>query len=151
MPETDYALSVKQPWAALLVTGLKTVEVRVWSTARRGRILIHAARAPDPSAYAWSLVPPELRKTAGLLGGIIGAGRLTDCLAYRTSEDFAADQPRHRNDPTWFRPPVLYGFAFADLAPLPFRKYPGWMRFFPVNERIPTRSTSLPEQKELFP
>ncbi len=39
-----YALSLKQPWAALLVTGRKRIEVRNWPTARRGRILIHAAR-----------------------------------------------------------------------------------------------------------
>ena len=39
-----YALSVRQPWAALLVAGRKTVEVRTWSTAVRGRVFIHAAR-----------------------------------------------------------------------------------------------------------
>src|SRR5204863_2700985 len=38
-----YALSLKQPWAALLVHGRKSVEVRSWPTARRGRVLIHAA------------------------------------------------------------------------------------------------------------
>ena len=37
MAEIDYALSVKQPWATLLVHGLKTIEVRAWPTARRGR------------------------------------------------------------------------------------------------------------------
>lgn len=149
MPEIDYALSVKQPWAALLAHGLKTVEVRVWPTARRGRLLIHAARVPDPGAYAWSLVPTELRQAAALLGGIVGVGQLTDCLAYRTPELFAADRCRHLNDPAWFRPPALYGFTFTDLAPLPFRPYPGWMRFFPVGEQLPTRGK--PQRKELFP
>jgi hypothetical protein len=131
---TAYALSLKQPWAALLAHGLKTVEVRRWPTPRRGPVLVHAARIPDERPQAWRLVPPELREEARLLGGLVGAGALTGCLAYRTPQDFAADQARHLNDPAWFRGPVMYGFVFADLAPRPFRLYPGWMRFFRVED-----------------
>ena len=29
----------------------------------------------------------------------------------------------------------LYGFAFANAVVLPFRRCPGWMRFFPIRER----------------
>jgi ASCH domain len=130
MPE--YALSLKQPWAALLVHGRKAVEVRAWPTARRGRILIHAARVSDPRAEAWDLVPEELRETARLVGGLVGAAELTGCRAYRSVAEFTADRHLHLNDPAWFRPPVLYGFAFARAVVLPFRKLPGWMRFFPV-------------------
>ena len=131
---TQYALSVKQPWAALLVHGRKTIEVRSWPTARRGRILIHAARVPDERPEAWAHVPPQLREAAQLLGGIIGAGELTECRTYRTLEMFQADQAQHLNDPSWFQPPRLYGFVFTDLTLLPFRRYPGWMRFFPVED-----------------
>jgi len=131
---SDYALSLKQPWATLLVHGRKTIEVRSWPTARRGPILIHAARVSDERAEVWARVPEELREAARQVGGIVGAGDLTGCLAYRTVELFTADQARHLNDPAWFRPPVLYGFTFANLVPLPFRRYPGWMRFFPVED-----------------
>jgi hypothetical protein len=134
MAATHYALSLKQPWATLLAHGLKTIEVRRWPTARRGRVLIHAARVPDQRPQAWTHVPPELLETAQLLGGIIGAGEITNCLTYRTVEDFQTDQPRHLNDPSWFEPPRLYGFAFANLQALPFRPYSGWMRFFPVED-----------------
>lgn len=37
------ALSVRQPWAALIAWGEKTVEVRSWSTRYRGPLLIHAS------------------------------------------------------------------------------------------------------------
>jgi hypothetical protein len=131
---THYALSVKQPWAALLVHGRKTIEVRRWPTTRRGRILIHAARVPDERPQAWAHVPPELLETAQLLGGIIGAGEITDCRMYRTPEAFQADQHCHLNDPSWFQPPLLYGFTFDQLMVLPFRRYSGWMRFFPVSD-----------------
>ena len=63
---------------------------------------------------------------------IIGVGELNDCLVYRTLEGFTADREKHLNDPSWFQGPVMYGFAFANLKALPFRRYPGWMRFFDV-------------------
>jgi hypothetical protein len=132
MTDGVYALSLKQPWAALLVHGRKSIEVRSWPTARRGPVLIHAARAPDTRPEIWDLVPPGLQQAADLRGGIIGVGVLTDCRTYRTAESFLADQPRHLNDPRWYRPPVLYGFVFENLVPLTFRPYPGWVRFFAV-------------------
>jgi ASCH domain-containing protein len=130
----NYALSLKQPWAALLVHGRKTIEVRRWATARRGRILIHAARISDPRPEAWKHVPKELEEAAHLLGGIIGEADLTGCLMYRSRETFVGDQARHLNEPDWFDGSILYGFTFDDASVLPFRKYPGWMRFFPVEE-----------------
>jgi hypothetical protein len=134
----EYALSLKQPWATLLVNGCKTIEVRRWPTARRGRVLIHAARIPDDRPEAWAHVPPELMVMARLTGGILGAGTLTDCEPYRTLEAFLAKRALHLNEPEWFQP-GLYGFTFTDLSVLPFRSYPGWMRFFPVDDEPPVR------------
>jgi hypothetical protein len=128
---THYALSVKQPWAALLAAGLKTIEVRRWPTSRRGRILIHAARVPDERRQAWEQVPQEWLETAQLLGGIVGTGEIIDCRKYQTLEEFQIDRSRHLNDPSWFESP-LYGFVFDKLQVVPFRRYPGWMRFFAV-------------------
>jgi len=36
-------LTVKQPWASLIVNGVKDIENRTWRTKYRGRILIHVA------------------------------------------------------------------------------------------------------------
>ncbi len=138
-----FALSLRQPWATLLVQGLKTIEVRRWQTARRGRVLIHAARLPDDRPEAWAHVPQELERVARLVGGIVGAGDLVECRSYRSAEAFARDQAKHLNDPSWFEKPILYGFAFANLTALPFRACPGWMRFFPVDlsEHVPPVSS----------
>jgi hypothetical protein len=127
-----YALSIKQPWATLLVHGLKTVEVRGWSTQRRGRVLIHTGRLPDRRAEVWSLVPEALREQAHLLGGIVGEAELTGCIVYRTADSFTADRRRHLNDPAWFRGRRLYGFTFTNMRPLPFRPCTGALFFFPV-------------------
>ena len=136
----QYALSLKQPWATLLVHGLKTIEVRNWPTARRGPVLIHAARVSDLRLEAWQHVPAKLREAAQVTGGIIGAGDLLECLPYRSVETFTADQLRHLNEPTWFVPPALYGFVFANLQSVPFRRFPGWMRVFAVEDK-PTEPT----------
>ena len=137
---TQYALSLKQPWAALLVHGRKTIEVRRWGTARRGHVLIHAARIPDPRPEAWIQVPPELRQAALMVGGIVGAAQLTDCRTYRTLDAFVADQVLHLNDPSWFAPPLLYGFHFAAAQVLPFRPLLGFVRFFPVEDASPEQA-----------
>jgi hypothetical protein len=44
------ALSVRQPWASLIVLGLKCVEIRSWPTDYRGPLLIHAAKTLDELA-----------------------------------------------------------------------------------------------------
>jgi len=41
--ETNWpALSVRQPWAELLISGRKTVEIRTWAPDYRGRLWLHA-------------------------------------------------------------------------------------------------------------
>jgi hypothetical protein len=120
-----------------LVHGRKTIEVRRWPTARRGRILIHAAKVADARPYAWSLVPDELRAAAELCGGIIGSAELRDCKVYRNREMFLSDQVGHLNDPSWFQEPALYGFVFAQCTQVDFYPYPGWVRFFRVEELPP--------------
>lgn len=127
------ALSVKQPWAALLVAGVKTVEVRTWGTRRRGPVLIHASRIPDDRPDGWALVTdPAVRTLAETVGGIVGVAELGGCVEYPTAERFAADRPRHHNRPDWFVPPRLFGFEFLYPRPLPFRRLPGSTFFFPV-------------------
>ena len=38
------ALSIRRPWANLILAGHKTVENRSWTTEHRGLLLIHAGR-----------------------------------------------------------------------------------------------------------
>ena len=123
-------LSLKQPWAALLAAGRKTIEIRRWQTAHRGLVLIHAARIPDPREQAWGHVPPDLLDQAQLGGGIIGVGVLSTVKFYPTAEAFALEKDRHLNDPDWFEPAGLFGFSFVDLRPTPFRRLVGQVRLF---------------------
>lgn len=132
MSDPTHALSLKQPWAALLVHGRKSIEVRNWPTPKRGRFFIHAARVPDMRDEAWQHVTADVRDTTEMVGGIIGIATLVDCREYASLTEFEVDQPRHLNEPAWFVPPKLYGFVFADMEVRPYQRLPGWMRFFPV-------------------
>jgi hypothetical protein len=128
-----HALSVKQPWAALLALGVKTVEVRTWPTSRRGLVLIHASKVPDPRPEAWAWVTtPELEAAARQVGGVIGAADLVDCVKYPTRAKFEADRGRHLNAPEWFVERGLNGFVFRAARRLPFAAVPGNTFFFPV-------------------
>lgn len=42
------ALTVKQPWANLIISGLKDIENRTWKTNFRGRVYIHCSQKPVP-------------------------------------------------------------------------------------------------------
>jgi ASCH domain len=130
--KTMFALSIKQPWAALVVDGLKSIEIRRWPTSRRGRILIHAAAVPDDRDEAWRHVPRSLHVLAQLRGGVIGSVELMDCVCYADLQGFVKDQRLHYNEPEWFEANGLYGFQFAEPTVLPFQKYPGWFRFFKI-------------------
>ena len=40
------AISIKQPWASLIASGIKTLEIRQWPTLHRGPLLIVSSRRP---------------------------------------------------------------------------------------------------------
>jgi hypothetical protein len=135
MPEPLVAISSKQPWAALLVAGEKTVDVRTWPTPRRGRVLIHAGKAADHWPEAWALITtPELLELARLRGGIIGVANLIDCVSYPTAKAFSRATANHRNEPTWFQPGGMHGFVFQDAHPIAYHPYPGQPMFFTVDD-----------------
>jgi hypothetical protein len=131
-----HALSIKQPWAALLAHGRKTVEVRRWRTRFRGELLLHAAHVSDERPEAWAQVPPELHEAAQQVGGIVGVGRLDGCKPYRSLPAFTADQARHLNDPSWFEAKGLFGLCFSELRVLPYRRVPGYVRIFKLDLNI---------------
>lgn len=53
-----HALTMHQPWASLLVHGIKRIEGRPWPTNFRGRLWIHAAskQPSEQTIKAWLFV-----------------------------------------------------------------------------------------------
>ncbi len=76
-------LSIKEPWASLIMNGTKKIETRSWKTKYRGEIYIHAslskAKIIKPEVY-------ELIKDMNFkCGYIICKCNLVDCI-YMTDE-----------------------------------------------------------------
>ena len=44
------AITIKQPWATLIMSGVKRFEFRSWKTNFRGDVLIHAGKGIDKEA-----------------------------------------------------------------------------------------------------
>ena len=127
MSEAPVCLSIRQPWAWLIVHGHKQIENRTWRTGRCGRILIHAGKAVDKSAIADVLadrhpVTGEPRHFSAPpvfdLGGIVGEATIVDCMT--------------ASDDEWFVGP--YGIVLADARPLPFVPCRGALGFFKLPE-----------------
>ena len=71
------ALSVRQPWANMLVYGHKSIEIRSWRTHYRGPLLICAGKKIDRDAY----IPFFLRAKDQWdpRGVAVGTVNLADC------------------------------------------------------------------------
>ena len=134
-----HALSIKQPWATLVVHGLKTIEIRRWQSGLSGRVLIHTGRIPDDRPAAWKQVPKRLLPATELRGGIIGSVELRECLAYHSLEEFVKDRERHLNEPDWFVGPEMFGFVMRKPELAPFWPTLGQVRFFRVTMPKPKR------------
>lgn len=122
------ALSIRQPWAWLLVNGFKPVENRDWPTRFRGRFLIHASKGMTRAEYAdtrdfadgLGVALPEFDELER--GGIIGVADLKDCVSQNTSPWFFGD----------------YGFVIESAKPLPFVPLKGRLGFFEVPDELVT-------------
>ena len=69
-------LTIKEPWASLIIEGYKKYEFRSWKTNYRGKILIHAGMTIEKDMlkrfkdYKFTCNP----------GYIIGEATLVDCI-----------------------------------------------------------------------
>lgn len=70
-------LTIKQPWATLIMQGDKRFEFRSWQTKYRGELLIHAGKGIDKEAMKRlaKYLPENLPS-----GKILGKVKLVDCI-----------------------------------------------------------------------
>jgi len=86
-------ITIKQPWASLIMSGLKRFEFRSWKTNYRGDVLIHAGKGIDKEAmqrlskYLPNNIP---------IGKILGKVTITDCIPM--NDDFAKMLSKENNE-----------------------------------------------------
>ena len=94
-------LSIKQPWASLIVHGVKDIENRTWKTKFRGRVFIHASATPKLLDNDSLFTAPQLEvifsrmskdkvaaqwfKEKFTTSAIIGEVDITDCIVNHPS------------------------------------------------------------------
>lgn len=119
-----FALSIRQPWASLILKAGKDIENRCWPTKFRGRVLVHAAKGCTRAEWEDAIEFAEivLNKTINAdlktiqRGGIIGSVEIADCVT--------------KSDSPWFC--GEFGFVLRDPRPLPFRQWRGELGLFKV-------------------
>lgn len=84
------AITIKQPWASLIVHGIKNIENRSWRTNFRGRVLIHASGSHGrkfsvdltdaQSKAAFATIAKETMFGNMPFGSIIGSVEIVDCV-----------------------------------------------------------------------
>ncbi|NXI79601.1 TRIP4 protein, partial [Rhipidura dahli] len=108
--DDGWCLSLHQPWASLLVRGIKRVEGRTWYTSHRGRLWIAAtAKRPSPQEIS------ELEATYRMLlrkdvefpsdypsGCLLGCVDMTDCLSQEQFQEQYPDLSQESGSPFVF-------------------------------------------------
>lgn len=118
------ALSIMQPWSALIAHGHKDIENRDWKTEFRGWVALHAGKKMDEDAYA-SVIrgnhPVTGENRIRVIepfnfqrGGIIGCAEIYDCV--------------DRSESDWFV--GRYGFMIRNARTVPFIPVKGALGFF---------------------
>ena len=98
------ALSIKQPFAELILQGRKKIEIRRWNTNFRGQFLIHSSKNPDEKAmqiFGFNDLP---------CGFIVGKAELADVKHYQNEKEFNKDKDLHLASPEW----GMYGFILKN-------------------------------------
>lgn len=142
----DRCLTVKNPWALLLVRGFKDIENRKWRTSFTGPLFIHASKVPIPKEEAFvimsslvqsGLIDKESAKTilkdtysGEYNNAIIGAVNLVECL-HPCSLSVA-------KFPSW-RESGCYGFVMKNPIGFkhPIKGVKGFFNLWKVNFEVP--------------
>ena len=119
------ALSLKQPFAELILQGKKKIELRKWNTKFRGKFLIHSSKIPDKK----SMKKFEFDKLP--CGFIVGEANLVDVKKYKNKKELMEDRDLHLADESWGK----YGFILKNIKrinPIPAK---GQLNFWNFNLR----------------
>ena len=129
------AITIKQPWASLIVHGIKDIENRSWRTNFRGRVLIHASGSHGrkfsvdltdaQTKAAFATIAKETMFGNMPFGAIIGSVDIVDCVinhpsiwAEKTENYTIGMNPKKHENITGKK--VVYNWVLAN--PVLFKK-----------------------------
>jgi hypothetical protein len=103
---TIKALSVRQPWADLIIRGIKAVENRSWSTKYRGPLLIHTGQKFDDRCVIQQQAQFNIDPDALPYGAIVGIVDLDDIVTSHHSQFFTGPYGWVLTNPRRFHRPI---------------------------------------------
>lgn len=117
-------ISIRQPWAWLIIHAGKDIENRDWCTNYRGPVAVHTPKFVPTQAEISkieSAMKVQIRRIDLRYGGIIGTAEITDCVTH--------------HDSRWF----FGGYGFVLVRPRPVRFHPlsGRLGVFDVPDYVP--------------
>ena len=122
------ALTLHQPHAALVVTGIKVIETRLWKNPHRGLLFIHAGKTYDDQLEHSPVIGSNVRSA------IVGYAYLEDIFEFESFGHFGDLQNLHKARPIekyWNPKEKQYGWrlkaAFRIAKPVPCR---GWQKLW---------------------
>src|SRR5689334_18753689 len=124
------ALSLRQPWAELILQGRKTIETRTWRTAHRRPFAIHAAwQVQGDIAKLYGIEPESL-----VSGALLGTAEIVEMIEF-DEPSWAALREQHLVPDEY--PDGRVGWRLANprrlAQPIPLRGLPG---LFPLDQHI---------------
>jgi hypothetical protein len=105
-------LSIRQPWASYVVSGLKSIELRSWATDYHGWLWIHAGKQIDLEALSLGGVHSRDFRT----GGLLGIAHLTSCALIRNESEWMTLRSDHRSPGQFVA--GTYAWRFSDAVAL---------------------------------
>jgi hypothetical protein len=137
------ALSIRQPWADLILSGQKTLELRSWSVSHRGPLAIHASQTVDEAACREFGIDPR-QVSAGVLLGVVEL----DDIQELDQSSFEVLHPQHKSSAAFQAP--LFGWQVKDpqvfAEPIPWR---GRMGLFNVPDDVSAAALDTPQESRL--
>ncbi|MFZ2150983.1 MAG: ASCH domain-containing protein [Candidatus Absconditicoccaceae bacterium] len=119
------ALSLKQPFATLIVNGKKKIELRTWNTHYRSWFRVHASKVPYTKKEYLGIKSEQEPN-----GYIIGLAQILDVKKYKNKDEFYDDKNLHcASNPEWYHEP-LYGYIIGKAMKIKPIKCKGSLNFF---------------------
>ncbi len=137
MTEAALALSVRQPWAELILRGRKTIELRTWDTDYRGPLWLHAGKATMPDLDRRFSVsnPPR--------GAYVGCFMLVDIVSL-DARRWELWRPQHLDSGLYQPGYFAWVLASAERLRHPVHA-PGNLKLFEVDAELLPRLTEALE------
>jgi len=95
-------LSIKEPWASMILSGKKTIETRTWKTKYRGKILLHASSNPKSE----------------ISGKIFAVANIVDCKKMTKEDEKKACCKIYKDACSWF---------LEDIKPIELKEVKGML------------------------